>query len=109
MGRGVRGKETILVSSLVHFMEHELTGDGCFWAKLGCCPALKGSNVLLYNLIKKHGRQLGVEQRTKFKGNLETQERQPSRPRWAAPGQIKEPPLPLQTSLWNTISELSKM
>lgn len=72
---GLEAKEQSLVSSLVHFMEHQFTGDGCFWAKLGCRPTLKGSNVLFYNLIKKHGCQLGVEQRTKFKGNLEMQER----------------------------------
>lgn len=87
---GLESREQSLVSSLVHFMEHQFTGDGCFWTKLGCCPALKGSNVLFYNLIKKHGRQLGVEQRTEFKGNLETQEMETSRPRWIAPGQIRD-------------------
>jgi hypothetical protein len=78
-------------------MKHEFTGDGCFWTKLGCCPALKGSNILFYNLIKKHGRQLGVEQRAKLKGNLETQETETSRPWWVAPGQIKD------TYLWSLL------
>lgn len=71
MGRESRGeaREYSLASSLVHLMEHQFTGDGCFWTKLGGCPALEGSNILFDNLIKKHGGQLGVQQRTKFKGN----------------------------------------
>ena len=51
-------------------MKHQFTGDGCFWTKLGCCPALEGSDILFDNLIKKDGGQLGVQQRAKFKGNL---------------------------------------
>lgn len=78
MGRESRGeaREYSLASSLVHLMEHQFTGDGCFWTKLGGCPALEGSNILFDNLIKKHGGQLGVQQRTKFKGNLGTGKRQ---------------------------------
>lgn len=51
-------REPSFASSLVHLMEHQFPGDGCFWTKLGGCPALKGSNILLDNLIKKHGGQL---------------------------------------------------
>lgn len=72
MRRERRGeaREQSFASSLVHLMEHQFTGDGCFWTKLGCCPALEGSDIPFDNLIKKHGGQLGVQQRTKFKGNL---------------------------------------
>lgn len=71
----MEAREQSFVSGLVHFVEHEFTGDGCFWAKLSGCPALKGSNILLDDLIKKHGRQLGVQQGSKFKGDLETHRR----------------------------------
>ena len=73
-------KEQSFASSLVHLMKHKFTGDGCFWTKLGGCPALEGSNVLFDNLIKKDGGQLGVQQRTKFKGNLEMGKRQSETP-----------------------------
>lgn len=77
MGRERRGeiKEQSFASSLVYLMKHQFTGDDCFWTKLGSCPALEGSNILFDNLIKKHGGQLGVQQRTKFKGNLGMGER----------------------------------
>lgn len=71
MGRESRGeaKAQSFASSLVHLMEHQFTGDDCFWTKLGSCPTLEGSDILFDNLIEKHGGQLGVQQRTKFKGN----------------------------------------
>lgn len=81
VGLGGRGEERLgknPASSLVHLMEHQFTGDGCFWTKLGSCPTLEGSDILLDNLIKKHGGQLGVQQRTKFKGNLGIGKRQKS-------------------------------
>lgn len=69
-------KEQSFASTVVHLMEHQFTGYGCLWTKLGGCPALEGSNILFDNLIKKHGGQLGVQQRTKFKGNLGMGKRQ---------------------------------
>lgn len=78
MGRESRGeaKAQSFASSLVHLMEHQFTGDDCFWTKLGSCPTLEGSDILFDNLIEKHGGQLGVQQRTKFKGNLGMGKRQ---------------------------------
>lgn len=78
MGREKRreAREQSFASGLVHLMEHQFTRDGCFWTKLGCCPTLESSDILFDNLIKKHGGQLGVQQRTKFKGNLGMGKRQ---------------------------------
>lgn len=72
----MKAREQSFVSSLVYLVEHQFTGNGCFRTKLSGRPALKSSNILFDNLIKKHGRQLGVKQRTKFKGNLEMHKRQ---------------------------------
>lgn len=90
-GKG-EAKEQSFASTVVHLMEHQFTGYGCFWTKLGGCPALESSNILFDNLIKKHGGQLGVQQRTKFKGNLGMGKRQSetSRSCWIVPGQMQE-------------------
>lgn len=62
--------ERQLRSRLMDLVEHQLSWDTSLWAVEFTGAALERSHVLLHNLVKEHGGQLGVQQRAELEGNL---------------------------------------
>lgn len=64
-----------LVLCLMHFMEHEFSGDACFRAVDVSGPALERCYHLLHDLIEEHGGELRVQDRAELKRDLDKGER----------------------------------
>lgn len=61
------------VSRLIHFMEHQFSGDASFRAVKFPGSALERCHRLLHDLVEEHGGELGVQDRAELEWDLEKQ------------------------------------